>query len=91
MKASEFVTKCLSESGEISFGRTASAVALAFCLGWDTSFVVFAMRHINFAHMGIHDVLPSAGALSAQAAFCLTFYGTNKATAIFNSRKEGEH
>lgn len=86
MKPSEFIQKCLSSSGEVSFGRTASLLSLVFCLGWDTAFVWFAMRHLNFERMSIHDVLPSATALAAQGVFCTLFYGINKTKGMLDNR-----
>ena len=90
MSISDFVTKCLSSSGDISFGRTASALTLMFCLGWDSAFVWFSMKHLDLAHMTIHDVLPSAGALIAQAGFCTIFYGVNKASALKDNPQNGQ-
>lgn len=80
-KIYEFIHATLSPTGDISFGRAASGASLTFCLGWDTAFVWFAMKHLDFAHMTIHDVLPSPGALAAQAAFCAAFYTINKVKA----------
>lgn len=85
MKLTELVTKALGDNSEISFGRAASGLTLCFCLGWDSAFVWFAMRHLDFGHMTVHDVLPSASALIAQAGFCTIFYGVNKAKSAWDS------
>ena len=82
MTIPNFLVNCFSSSGDISFGRVASGLTLVFCLGWDSAFVCFAMRHLDFSHMTVHDVLPSAAALMAQGAFCSLFYGINKASGL---------
>ena len=82
MTIPNFLVNCFSSSGDISFGRVASGLTLVFVLGWDSAFVCFAMRHLDFSHMTVHDVLPSAAALMAQGAFCSLFYGINKATGL---------
>ena len=82
MSIPSFVVNCFSSSGDISFGRVASGVTLIFCLGWDSAFVFYAMRHLDFSHMSIHDILPSAAALIAQGGFCSLFYGINKTTGM---------
>lgn len=78
MKFFEVITQALGEGGQIRFGAFASLLCLMFCLGWDTALVWFAMRHFDYAHMALGDVLPSALTLAAQATFCATFYGINK-------------
>lgn len=91
MKFSELVISALGDSSIVSFGRVASAVSLIFCLGWDSCYVWFAMRHMDFTRMTISDVLPPAGALLAQAGFCTTFYGINKLKAGFDARSSPEN
>lgn len=88
MNIPNFIQKCLSDSGEISFGRTAAAVTLVFCLGWDTAYVWFAMKHLNFAVMSIHDVLPAAGTLLAQGGFATLFYGSTKVPDMIKKPEE---
>lgn len=81
----EVVTESLGEGGKIRFGALASLLCLVFCLGWDTAYVWFAMKHLDFSHMALVDVLPSAIALTAQAGFCATFYGINKIKSGYDS------
>lgn len=85
MKFSEFCVGFLSESSAVSFGRVASFLSLAFCLGFDTAYVWFAMTHLDWTHMTIGDVLPSGTALLAQAAFCSSFYGLTKAKSSLDN------
>lgn len=92
MKVPEVIIKALGDTGEISFGRFASFITLIFCLGWDSSFICFSMRHLDFTHMSIGDILPSGTALLAQAGFCTVFFGLTKAKDVLtqNNPENGQ-
>lgn len=82
MSIKDAIIKCLSDSNEVSFGRTMSATAFLACLSWDTFFVVFAALKFDIAHMSVHDILPNSDQLWGQVTFCGACYGINKITEI---------
>jgi hypothetical protein len=82
----QFIKSLLNPNGEISFGRFMALVTCVFCLGWDTSNLVFAW-HINHhlpAGIGLQSLLPDSGILIAQGAFMTVFYGVTKAVELKN-------
>lgn len=91
MNPYQVFVKSLGQGSGISFGRLASAVTLMFCLGWDSAYVWFAMRHMDSIHITIKDVLPSYGALVSQIGFCTIFYGVNKLKASMDGKTSPEN
>lgn len=87
----KFFTDTLSSGNEQSFGRFASLLTLLFCLGWDTSYIVFVMAHYKEFHFVASDLLAYSGALMAQGTFCCLFYGVNRVTGmgVFNKGPQG--
>jgi hypothetical protein len=80
-----FFQGVLSNSPSYSFGRFMSLVIACFCLGWDTSALIFAWKVNSFAlhsHMipgfNFLDLLPSGTALITQVGFMGAFYGATK-------------
>jgi hypothetical protein len=82
MNFKDLLTKCLSSSDEVSFGRTMSAIAFLSCILWDTFFVGFAAFKFDFHFMTVHDILPTDTQLIGQVQFCAACYGINKVTEI---------
>jgi hypothetical protein len=78
-----WVKQMFSEGSEVSFARVATAVLIAFVLGWDTAFVVYQLRH------GGIPILPDGAVLAAQVAFMGAFYFYNKGAATLTSIKGG--
>lgn len=85
-KLGKFFAAVLSGSDEQSFGRFASLLTLVFCLGWDTAYLVFVMRHFKEFHFTPGDLLAFGGVLMAEGGFCSLFYGVNKVASmgVFN-------
>lgn len=85
-KIGKFISALFSSSDEQSFGRFASFLCLSFCLGWDTAYIVFVMRHFKEFHFVAGDLLAYGGVLISQGGFCSLFYGVNKVTGmgVFN-------
>lgn len=81
-----FITKCFSESGEVSFGRTASFLCLVFCLGWDSASLFFVFQHWKDLHVQVGDLWVPAATLAGQGAFCLGFYTVNKVKSGYDSK-----
>ena len=76
-----FFSDVLSSSSAASFGRFASLVCIAFCMGWDTASLWFVMAHWSALHLQVTDLWVPAATLMGQGTFCLMFYGTNKLAA----------
>jgi hypothetical protein len=76
-----FLRDVFSDSPAASFGRFASFICLAFCMGWDTAAVWFLFSHWSVLHPQIGDIWVPAATLMGQGTFCLLFYGTNKLKA----------
>lgn len=76
-----FLISLLDPKGQISFGRTAALLTLVFCLGWDTSSLVFAwgFNHHLPAGMNPLPLLPDASTLIGQGSFAGLFFGITKA------------
>lgn len=91
MKLREMVISALSEEpGVISFARMISLLLVVAVLSWDTSYLVFGLRHaLTLAKTSgevvaaISNALPSGGALAAQGVFMTIFYGVNKVTGAY--------
>lgn len=85
-KIGKYVASMLSASDEASFGRFASLLALVFCLGWDTAYLIFVMRHFQQFHFAPSDLLAFGGVLMVEGGFCTLFYGVNKLSGmgVFN-------
>lgn len=85
MTIKEALAKCLSNSDEVSFGRTACAISTLCCLAWDTFFVAFAAHKLDFNHMQIKDILPPEDILRGQVMFCAAFYSITKIGDLANA------
>ena len=81
-----FIASLLSPTGTVSFGRFMALVMIAFCLGWDTSNLVFAWRANLHLVPGMvpFPLLPDPVILAAQSGFGLAFYATTKYGDIKN-------
>lgn len=75
-----FFRELLDSSKTLSFGRFMALLMVVFCLGWDTSNLVFAWRANMHLPPGLppFPLLPDPLILAAQAGFGATFYGITK-------------
>lgn len=85
-----FLAKTLDSSESQSFGRFASLLTLVFCLGWDTAYVCFITHYFSQFHFTATDILPAAGILMAQGAFCSLFYFGGKGADVLRDKNNGQ-
>jgi len=82
----QFIRDILNASGPLSFGRFMALIMTVFCLGWDTSNLVFAWRINQHLPPGLppFPLLPDPIILGAQGVFCTLFYGITKSVELKN-------
>ena len=73
-----FLSKCFSTDGAVSFGRVATAFLIAFCVGWDTASLTFLFLHWTQLHVTVSDLWVPGGVLAGQIAFFSAPYSLTK-------------
>lgn len=79
-----FLAKCFSTDGAISFGRVGTFFLMVFCVGWDTSTLTFILTHQSVLHSQISDLWVPVATLLGQVTFFSAPYAITKGKDALN-------